>query len=480
MAITILKSSKATPVKGMEYITNKGKAALVDALNLDPNRDYADQMMNTAMLWDKAQAENSRKYYHFKLSFDPKDWIKNGGTLTEQGAMDIGLQLVGEFFPDHESVGAVHTDKSHLHFHGMINAVNLATGEMIHMNDREYRQFKDRAQEICAERGLTTIDWREATAEKRAAEKQAKQPIEETFAEKGLKSRGKTPWKDELRVIIDDAVSTAKDMDEFKSILEANGVTLTRCTDKTISYKLGDHKACRGDSLGGDYTAQAIRDVFKHNQSKVSERKDLDDKIGVASKNLYGVINGQVMSPENREVFRNAGRRLGYTRAEIDELCDKATKATWEEKQAAWDAYRQAQADFWLNYRMEKERINMEYKATLAWKRQHRTFIEQLYHNHHRGVVASLFLLAVVLIKPELLKPEEESLKRLRDERTKLIREAQDHRIDARYQADLLRALNNYGKAMEEVDQQVTETAESAVQYSRQGRPLLVVQSYDR
>lgn len=88
--------------------------------------------------------------------------------------------------------------------------------------------------------------------------------------------------------------------------------------------------------------------------------------------------------------------------------------------------------------------------------------------------------MAVVLIKPELLKPEEESLKRLRDERTKLIREAQDHRIDARYQADLLRALNNYGKAMEEVDQQVTETAESAVQYSRQGRPLLVVQSYDR
>lgn len=475
MAITILKSSKATPAKGMEYITDDGKAALVDSRNLDPNRDYANQMMNTAMLWDKAQDENSRKYYHFKLSFDPKDWTENGGTLTEQEAMEIGLQLISEYFPTYEAVGAVHTDRKHLHFHGMINAVDLATGDMIHMNDREYRRFKDRAQEICAERGLTTIDWREATAQKRAAEKQAKQPIEETFAEKGLKSRGKTPWKDELRTIVDQAVGKATTMDEFKKLLESRGVTLTRCTDKTISYKLGDHKACRGDTLGGDYTVQAVRDAIKHNQTKpLQNNKSFDAIYANADQRAKNSI-----SEADREIFRAAGRQIGLKRADIDEMCNKAGQATWEDKQAAWETYRQAQAAYWEHYYREKARLQKAYADRLAYNRAHQTAIQRLYNNHHRGLMGSLFLLAVVLVKPDLIHPEDDYMRYIKEESAKLQFEMQVHRKDADAWARELRALNGYNKGLQDLDERVNQVAAEEIQYSRQGRVLNVVQRLD-
>lgn len=475
MAITILKSSKATPAKGMEYITDDGKAALVDSRNLDPNRDYANQMMNTAMLWDKAQDENSRKYYHFKLSFDPKDWTENGGTLTEQEAMEIGLQLISEYFPTYEAVGAVHTDRKHLHFHGMINAVDLATGDMIHMNDREYRRFKDRAQEICAERGLTTIDWREATAQKRAAEKQAKQPIEETFAEKGLKSRGKTPWKDELRTIVDQAVGKATTMDEFKKLLESRGVTLTRCTDKTISYKLGDHKACRGDTLGGDYTVQAVRDAIKHNQTKpLQNNKSFDAIYANADQRAKNSI-----SEADREIFRAAGRQIGLKRADIDELCNKAGQATWEDKQAAWEAYRQAQADYWERYYREKEYLQKSFEEYFEWKKHHRGFLESLYYNQHRGLMASLFLLAVVIVKPDLIHPDDEYLQALREEYAKLQMEMKVHRKDTEAWRREINAINEYNRCLQKLDDRVNQVAAEEIQYSRQGRVLNVAQRLD-
>ena len=118
MAIVTIKASKATPGKALEYITDKGKAAMIGAHQLDPNQDLAKQMMMTAKLWGKAEA------------------------------MEIGTRIMLEFFPGSESVGSVHTDKDHLHFHGVINAVDMQSGKMVDMRDADYRRLKDRVQEI--------------------------------------------------------------------------------------------------------------------------------------------------------------------------------------------------------------------------------------------------------------------------------------------------------------------------------------------
>ena len=39
MAIVTIKASKATPGKALDYITDKGKAAFVSYLHLDPSQD---------------------------------------------------------------------------------------------------------------------------------------------------------------------------------------------------------------------------------------------------------------------------------------------------------------------------------------------------------------------------------------------------------------------------------------------------------
>lgn len=366
MAIVTIKASKATPGKALDYITDKGKAALVSVYQLDPSQDLDKQMMGTAKLWGKAQDEDARKYYHLKISFDPKDWTRNGGPLTEREALQIGMQIMREFCPGSESAGSVHTDKDHLHFHGVINAVDLETGKMLDMRNADYRRLKDRVQEICAERGLTAIDWRKATKEKRAREGQSWEAVDETFAEKGLKARGQATWKDELRAKIDAAVKSSCSMDEFRAKLQASGVALTRCTEQTISYKLGDHKACRGDALGGDYTVAAIRDALDHNQEQADpERKpSLNDRMASIQASGYD----RVIGLNERQQLRELGRLAGIKRSEIDQWCDEAPRATWEEKQKAWDSYKAAKAEFWDEYAIRQQALRNEIDA--AYKRR--------------------------------------------------------------------------------------------------------------
>ena len=377
MAIVTIKSSKATPAKALAYITDRGKAALVNTRHMDPSKDLAWQMKTTCLLWGKALKENDRKYYHLKISFDPKDWTRNGGPLTEQECQQIGMQIMREVFPGSESAGSTHTDRGHLHFHGLANAVDMETGKMVDLRNADYRHVKDRVQEICVERGLTAIDWRKATKEKRERERQADEPISKTFAEKGLQARGKAVWKDELRSIIDAAATSCYTMEEFRTALESQGVTLTRCTDTTISYKLGEHKACRGDTLGGDYTAQAIQLAVKNNslnrirEQVLQEKPSLSSVIGSADHRRDLQVAGcRVVSAAEREQYREWGRDLGLKRADIDEMCDQASKATWEEKQAVWGEYKAARTSFWEEYAIRQQSLQKELKQ--AYKRRRR------------------------------------------------------------------------------------------------------------
>lgn len=425
MAIITIDYSKATPVKAIDYIT--GKASIVGCSNLlDWNGDpsipnslsYAQQMMATARTHQKAMAEDDRKYYHLKLSFDPKDRVENGGHLTDELAMQVGMQIMDEVFPGGESVGAVHDDRDHLHFHGVSNAVNLETGKMVDIRQQDYRKIKDRVQEICREHGLHDIDWREATRAKRERENQPEFPEAQTFAEKGLQGRGKAVWKDQLRDLIDQAATSCTTMDEFREQLQANGVTLTRCTDTTISYKMGDHKACRGDTLGADYTVAAIRDALEHNHEPESPHMSLDAKISNAEGRSAG---GIPVSLEHRQIARQLGRLAGIPRGDIDAMCDEAPKATWEEKQDAWASCMAQKDDFWREYNIQNQAIREELDKAYKRRRQARQ-IEWLIDPRNRktsllGIIVALIYLAthdsvwVTDVKIDQLKRQQQSLR---------------------------------------------------------------------
>lgn len=367
MPIVKCEASKATPMKGLAYIMDKEKTLAKGNLGFlsDDPQQMAQQMMQTMHLHGKGNSPNERKYYHCKISFEPQDLKQNGGQLDEHMANRYAVKYAAKIWPGREVAWSVQHHGTAMHIHFIVAACEQETGKKLDARDAEYRQWKDQAQELAQEMGLSAMDWREATKDKRGREGQSWESVDETFAEQGIKDRGKGTWKDELREKIDAAVKSSCSMEEFRAHLEDSGVTLTRCTDTTISYKLGNHRACRGDSLGGDYTVAAVRDALDHNQEDPDKQKkpSIDALIG-------GAKADRVIGLEERQMLRELGRLAGFKRSEIDEWCDEAPKATWEEKKKAWDAYKAAKAEYWDEYAIRQKALKDAVDA--AYKRRRR------------------------------------------------------------------------------------------------------------
>lgn len=367
MPIVKCNASKATPEKGIAYILDPEKVVAKGSINVyseEPEK-MAQQMLQTMHIHRKGFDREERKYYHVKVAFDPTDRPENGGALTTEKANAYAAAYAMKTWPDREVVWAVQDHGASIHIHFIVGACSMETGKKLDARDADYRMWKDRAQELAKNYGLSALDWREATRKKRMRENYKAAPVEETFAEMGLKERGKVAWKDELRSIIDKAAVRCCTMDEFRTALIERGVVLTRCTDHTISYKLGEHRACRGDTLGGDYTMFAIQDALNHNARDnlpTSQGKAVLDDL------LSADLNSREVSGAERNAYREFGRVAGMIRAEVDDLCDKAAKATWEEKQEVWAYCQRIRNEFWENWKKKNQEISAELSE--AYKRR--------------------------------------------------------------------------------------------------------------
>lgn len=419
MPIVKCEASKATPMKGLAYIMDKEKTLAKGSQGFmtDDPQQMARQMMQTMHLHGKGNSSNERKYYHCKISFDPQDLKENGGDLDERKANLYAAKYAAKTWPGREVAWSVQHHGTAMHIHFIVAACEQETGKKLDARDAEYRRWKNRANDLAKEMGLSTLDWEKATKEKRRREIQADDPISETFAEQGLKARGQTTWKDDLRERIDAALQISGTLAEFKAALQANGVELTRCTEQTISYKLGDHRACRGDTLGGDYTAQAIRDALQHNQEHPAladpeYRPSLQEKLaGIQS----GANYDRVIGLEERQMLRELGRLAGFKRAEIDEMCDQAPKATWEEKQQAWGDYKTAKAAFWDEYAIRQQALRNEIDAAYKRRRKVKNAEWALNPRNRRSSLFGVIFAAIYLSRNDssaMIDREIEILKR--------------------------------------------------------------------
>ncbi len=244
---------KAKPANAIAYITDKRKAAIVTSYALDDRRDYARQFAETAKLFGKAQKFESRKYYHFKHSFDPKDNIR------PEEAHRLTEELAQQAFPDNEYIIATHTDKHHVHCHIIVNSVSFVNGKMLHYSNSDYGKLKDLSNEIAAKYGYSTLDFRKPSADRIKSE------------ERRVILKGGTSWKEELREVIAEALKRCNNMAEFEKHLGKYGVTITRNTARTISF-LHPHKKkpIRGSRLGQAYTKEAILYEFTKSRNRTT------------------------------------------------------------------------------------------------------------------------------------------------------------------------------------------------------------------
>jgi len=417
--------SHAPANESISYILNPLKCETWGTqLLIEGNPDeLAEQMMSTFRLYDKAFTGKARTYYHYKISFHPDDRIENGGILDENMALDFAREFVQREFPGHEAVFSVHSERAR-HVHIILNACSLETGYKIHMNNSQYAALKDRAQKMCQEYGLRSLDWRRLADEKHKGERRPTNAVTETFAESGLKRRGITPWKQELRDIIDSALLKCKNIDEFRAELRKNNVILTRLSNNIISYKYADRRAVRGDTLGADYTRQAISNALEHN-AKISDRIDNANGNLMAMIALASKRSGRRMDENTRRKMREYGRQFGVKRAVVDQLCDSAGKLTYAEKKEQWMRCRELSVVFWAHMEAERNEINRkisdEYERLKAISR----WVNRLIYCSD-DLLTCLFAILVVFVeiavengirnKIDNLIDERDSLKKLYEE----------------------------------------------------------------
>lgn len=309
---------KTSPRPTLAYITNPKKAAVVSSIMLDDSKNYAEQFADTAKIWNKAQSPKSRKYYHFIHSFSPND------NISPERAHRLTEELCRKFFPHSEVVIATHTDTNHIHSHIVINSVNFDNGKMLQISPKRYTAIKDYSNEIAERENLTVVDFRKPT----------KETVRQSQVERQIILRGGTSWKQELAEVIDLALSSVSNMEQFEKFLNNYGVTFTRNTEKTIAYKHPQKsQAIRGEKLGAKYTKGAI----------ISELGKFADGCVRSGRNEF------IRSQENNLGLADADIQAGFINSEIERR-SKSNAA----------AVRQSERDRTAEIETERERKRQE------------------------------------------------------------------------------------------------------------------------
>lgn len=313
---------KSSPKKAIEYILDDKKAELVQSKYLDDSRSYVEQFKETANLWEKAQTSESRKYYHFKLAFDIAD---NQKGLTPQKVMEMTEKLVDKCFPNSECVMSVHTDKEHLHSHIIVNSVCFDTGKMLQISPQKYTRMKDYANQISEQYGFSVVDFRKPSK------------VRQSTAERQIISKGGTSWKEELREVIDLAKRNTSNMVDFENFLNNYGVTLSRNTEKSISYLHPEKKqAIRGERLGADYTKGAILNEFNPQRNRSSSWEQtgtVSTERKRTSENDNSTTNGNQQTIDISNEFERRKQTTELTNIEIERREQEQSQQDYERKQ---------------------------------------------------------------------------------------------------------------------------------------------------
>jgi hypothetical protein len=389
MPLVICRACKSYAGKAIAYITDEERAERITTHGLDDSRSYARQFIETGELHDKGDDYDERKYYHIKISFEPKDRIENGGNLDAERAERIADEYFRENYGNHEYVLATHTDKEHIHCHAIINAVSYEDGKKIQHSNRDLAEMKDRVNDVAERHEVSRFDWREAVREKReqTREDRTDKAKERTQGEKYIHERegaGNTSsWKEVLREKIDEAKEVSKNREEFEKYLkERYEIEMPRNTERTVSFKHPSvEKTVRGSKLGGDYTAESIDEKLRENEERSNRDAELRDREERAGEERERGDNAgasdeihkrDIVPAHERE--RSAADESGEraTERNVDELYEKLHEIRGIDKEYNPDEQRRATEAAERASKESREEIERVEKEQRGSERDHR------------------------------------------------------------------------------------------------------------
>lgn len=217
----------------LTYVTNDVKTLeglYTGGIHILDVKNATNEMMRVKEFHGKL---GGRIALHGIISLDEKESDEtNAGKL-----MFLMHDLMGELFPEHQVVYAVHVNTDNLHIHFIVNTVGLQ-GKKIHMDKQFMRKVMEPAvNRLAVKYGFTpNSEWREEPKVDRIP-----------FVERKI----------QLRALIDEGIEQSEDMESFLGWMKAHGVRVN--VGKDLSLQFPDMaKRIRSYELGQLYRLDVI------------------------------------------------------------------------------------------------------------------------------------------------------------------------------------------------------------------------------
>ena len=147
--------SKAGMRNCIEYVLKPGKTdtSLTYMTGPAPEELNWSNVYNAFMeekkIWNKL---GGRLYNHNVISFHKDE------NITPEEALEFGKEFAEKWFPDHQSLIAVHKDREHVHIHIVTNTVSYVDGRKLHNSRKELQRMKDFTNQMCKDRELSIAE----------------------------------------------------------------------------------------------------------------------------------------------------------------------------------------------------------------------------------------------------------------------------------------------------------------------------------
>ena len=219
----------------------------VSAINCPKQRAY-QCMMTTKQRYGKFGGNVA---YHAYQSFKTDE-------VTPDEAHQIGIETAKRMWKKYEVVVTTHLNTDNIHNHIVVNSVSFKTGRKFENHVSDHYKLREISDLICEERGKSVLP---PSKFKGSSKK-----------EYWIKKNGGLSHRDMLRKDIDSIIKNSTSWTYFKENLKGFGYEIVRNNDyKHISVKaVGWKRSVRLDSLGANYTIDAIERRMEHNFQTVN------------------------------------------------------------------------------------------------------------------------------------------------------------------------------------------------------------------
>lgn len=149
-AIEYIENEEKTLEQVIDYATNEyktGDKRFVTCINCNMFDPQKSMIQTKKLFHDESQITAFHGYQSFEK-----------GEVSAEKAHEIGVRLAQELYGDRfEIIVSTHLDRDHMHNHFFFNSSSFVNGKRFCNTKKDYRELRNKSDELCKEYGLSVI-----------------------------------------------------------------------------------------------------------------------------------------------------------------------------------------------------------------------------------------------------------------------------------------------------------------------------------